>query len=116
MIERGSIIVVALKGTYGKPRPALVVQNNQTIPAFDSVTVCLLTSDHDGPNPLRIPIGPDVSNGLQLPSFIQVDKVQTVSKSKARGPIGRITNELMRQVELALAFHLNLYALAKSTE
>lgn len=116
MIERGSVVLVALKGSYGKPRPAPVVQNDHTIPVFDSVAVGLPTSEPARPNPLRIAVGPGETDELQHPSFVQVDKVQTVLKSRVRGPVGRIAGSILHEVELALAFHLNLYALAKPTE
>lgn len=45
MIERGSVVLVAGKGDYGKPRPAVVIQNSRMLEWIESITVCFLTSD-----------------------------------------------------------------------
>ncbi len=45
MIRRGDIVVCALPGDYGKPRPVLVIQNPAVAEAdLGSVLVCPLTS------------------------------------------------------------------------
>ena len=45
-LRRGDLVTVAAKGPYtSKPRPALVVQANETLPYRESVTVCLLTTE-----------------------------------------------------------------------
>ena len=42
-MRRGDLITVAMQGTYGKPRPALVIQATW-IEGLDSVTFLPLTS------------------------------------------------------------------------
>lgn len=44
VIQRGDLVVVALSGDYGKPRPALVVQSDD-FQALPSVTVLRITSE-----------------------------------------------------------------------
>ena len=65
-MQRGDLVVVALQGEHGKPRPALVVQSDLFTP-LSTVTVLPLTSQHiDGP--ARVTITPSTANGLQAAS------------------------------------------------
>ena len=43
---RGEVVIVSAQGDYGKPRPAVVVQNSRLLDQLDSVTVCFLTSKY----------------------------------------------------------------------
>lgn len=112
MVTRGTLILVALKGAYQKVRPAVVVQSNDSIGLFDSLTVCLLTSDRADDAPLRISVSPTEANGLKLQSWVQTEKVMTLPKEKAGRTIGALTAADMARVDIGLATHLNLYALA----
>jgi mRNA interferase MazF len=68
-INRGDVVVIALPGDYGKPRPALVVQADAFL-GLQSVTVLRLTSDlHDAPL-VRIDVQPDTRNGLRQRSQV----------------------------------------------
>ena len=44
LMERGDIIICALSGDYGKPRPAVVIQSDLFNPTHASITVCPITS------------------------------------------------------------------------
>lgn len=105
-------MTVVVPGDHGKPRPALVIQNERTVDMFDSITVCLMTTAASAPNPLRLAILPEPENGLREPTYVQVDKIHTPAKRRVRGPIGQVTDEFMLEVDLALAFHLRLFASA----
>lgn len=108
MIERGSLVLVTGKGDYGKPRPALVVQNAQIIEQIESITVCFLTSDLTNESLLRISIEPSETNGLRVKSQIQVEKIMTFPADKVHGPIGRLEPDLLNAVDTGLLFHLDL--------
>ena len=108
MIERGSVVLVAGKGDYGKPRPALVIQNTRMLERIESITVCLLTSDLTKTSLLRIPLEPTDANGLRSKSQIQVEKIMTFPAEKVRGPVGHVEQETLDAVNTGLLFHLDL--------
>jgi len=71
-MRRGDLVVVALQGEHGKPRPALVVQSD-LFEQLPTVTVLPLTSQPiDGP--ARVTIAPSAANGLQAASQIMVHR------------------------------------------
>ena len=106
-VMRGDLVTIALSGDYGKPRPALVVQDD-AFTSLEPVTVLRVTSDlHDAPL-LRISIAPTSENGLRAPSQIMIDKAATIPKGKIGRPIGRVETSIMRAVDEALARFLGL--------
>jgi len=106
-MKRGDIVTIVLPGTYGKPRPALVIQSD----LFDehpSITILPITG-HLCDTPLfRLGLDPDSRNGLKKPSQIMVDKVQTVPRDKVGQVIGRMDDSLMVEVSRALLVFLGL--------
>ena len=104
-MRRGDLVTVALPGDYGKPRPALVIQSD-LFAQHPSVTVVPMTTDlHETPL-LRIAVAPSDANGLREPSQAMVDKIQTVSRARAREVIGRLTAREMLAIERAMALFL----------
>lgn len=101
-MKRGDLVTIALQGSYGKPRPALVIQSD----LFDehpSVTILPVTSELRETPLFRVTIEPDAGNGLQKPSQIMVDKVQTIPREKIGSTFGRLHDENMLAVNRALA-------------
>jgi mRNA interferase MazF len=43
-LRRGDVVIVAVAGDYGKPRPAVVVQTDAIPAAHASVVVCQMTT------------------------------------------------------------------------
>ena len=107
-MKRGDLVLVPVSRVYGKVRPALVVQSD-TDAELESVTLCLLTSDLAAPSASRVRVSPSKQNGLRQPSHIQADKLQTVPRDKVRACVGRLEAVTMRQVDQALALHLDLF-------
>lgn len=107
-MKRGDLVLVSLAGDYGKTRPALLVQNDLFAEEAASRTVCLLTSDVLLAPRLRVTIDPSAVNGLRRLSQVQVEKIVTLPAEKVRGPIGRLTDEQMREVDRRLRLHLDL--------
>jgi mRNA interferase MazF len=106
-IARGDLVVATFPGDYGKPRPALVAQNN-AFAGLASVTLLPLTTDlHNWPL-FRIAVAPSEENGLRQPSHIMIDKAATVSRGKIGQSIGRLDAAMMRIVDRALANFLGL--------
>lgn len=108
-MQRGSVVIVSAPGDYGKPRPAVIIQNSRLLKLIDSVTVCFLTSDIAANGPLRVPVSPSPANSLQVPSQIQVEKIMTFPRQKVRGPIGELTAAEMSLVDDGLLLFLDLF-------
>jgi mRNA interferase MazF len=103
-VKRGDFVTIALSGDYGKPRPALVVQDD-AFEALNSVTVLRVTCDL----PLfRIAIDPNPANGLRRRSQIMIDKVATVPRAKIGRRLGHIDGDAMAAVGQALVTFLGL--------
>jgi mRNA interferase MazF len=101
-VKRGDIVLVALKGDYGKPRPAVILQNDLlTEEESDSVVVCPMTSDVSGMKEFRVRIDPKPSNGLSVESEVMVEKLAGVPRRRLREVIGRLEGEELQAVEQA---------------
>jgi mRNA interferase MazF len=106
-VKRGDIVLVALPGDYGKPRPALIVQNDR-FALQTSVVLVPLTSDVTTPNALRIMIDPTEQNGLLKSSQIMTDKIRAHPTEKIAAVIGSIEPALLAQVNDALLILMDL--------
>lgn len=106
-MKRGDIVAVAAPGDYGKPRPALIIQE-EVFDALPSVTVLPLTSDLREAPILRISVTPEPGNGLRKPSQIMIDKTVTIPRFKIGEQIGRLDNDTLQSVNAALARFLGL--------
>jgi mRNA interferase MazF len=107
-VKRGEIWSVAARGVYsGKPRPAVVVQDDR-FDATASITVCVLTTDPTEAPLFRLPVEPDALNGLDRPSSLMVDKLTTVPKANLGEQIGRLTDEDIVRLDRAIVVFLGL--------
>jgi len=109
-VKRGDIVVVALSGDYGKPRPALVVQSDFFNEAHASVTVAPVTSAIVNAPLFRLTVEPSPRTGLRSVSQIMVDKVTTVRRDRLGKAIGRLDDETMLRVNRAIALWFGLAA------
>lgn len=101
-LKRGDLVTIAVSGDYGKPRPALVIQDN-AFGDLPSAVVLRLTSDiHDWPL-FRITVQPAKINGLKTASQVMIDKPATVPKTKIGGRIGRVDDNTLRAIYTAFA-------------
>ncbi|MDP2025002.1 type II toxin-antitoxin system PemK/MazF family toxin [Sulfuriferula sp.] len=106
-MRRGDLVTIALQGTYGKPRPALVIQSD-LFAEHPSVTILPVTSELRDTPLFRIQVNPDESNGLRKPSQVMADKVQTISREKIGDVFGHLAEEEMLAVSRALAVFLGV--------
>lgn len=106
-MNRGDLVTVALSGDYGKPRPALVIQST-LFNSHLSVTVLPITSELRDTPLFRFTLEPCEANGLNKPSQIMVDKIQTIASSKLSTPFGKITLTELRALDRLLAVFLGL--------
>ncbi|MBN1606638.1 MAG: type II toxin-antitoxin system PemK/MazF family toxin [Polyangiaceae bacterium] len=108
-MKRGDVVVVALQGDYGKPRPALVVQSD----LFDehpSVTIAPVTSTIVDAPLFRVTVEPTVGNGLRAVSQIMVDKLTSVRRDRIAQTVGRLEEDAIIRVSRALILWLGLAA------
>jgi mRNA interferase MazF len=104
-MRRGELVTISLPGTYGKPRPALVIQSN-LFDAHPSVTVLPVTSELRDLPLFRVQVEPSKANGLRAVSEVMVDKAHTVAREKVGSRIGQLEDEAMRAVNRALVTFL----------
>jgi mRNA interferase MazF len=107
-VRRGEIWSVAARGAYtGKPRPAVIVQDDR-FDATVSVTLCAVTTDPTDAPLFRLLIAPDELNGLDQPSRLMVDKLSTVAKTNLGQRIGRLGDEDLVRLDRAIVVFLGL--------
>ena len=107
-MKRGELWTVAGAGDYaGKPRPALILQDD-LFDRTDSVTICITTTTDIGPAAFRVPIVPSPTNGLQMPCFLMADKVTTVGRGKLGRRIGTASAPTLADVGRAVVVFLGL--------
>jgi mRNA interferase MazF len=109
-VKRGEIWTVAGGKDYaGKPRPAVIVQDDR----FDetaSVTVCAFTTDPTDAPLFRLSVEPTEQNGLRAPCRLMVDKITTVPRTKIGSRVGRLDDEDVVRLNRALVVFLGLAA------
>jgi len=107
-LRRGDIWTVAGAGNYaGKPRPVVIVQED-SFDATDSITICAFTSDRTDAPLIRLPIAPNAGNGLRSECRLMVDKITTVPKSKVGDRVGRLDDEDILRLNGAMLVFLGL--------
>jgi mRNA interferase MazF len=107
-MRRGEIWTVAGGGDYtGKPRPAVIVQDD-SFDATASVTICAFTTDPTEAPLFRVPIEPSEENGLRTLSKLMVDKLTTVSKERLGSRVGRLADEDIIRLNRAILVFLGM--------
>ena len=104
-MKRGEIWTLSGGGKYiGKPRPAVIVQDDR-FDATASITVCAFTTDPTDAPLLRILVEPSEKNGLREASRLLVDKITTIHKERVGSMIGHLDDEdLIRMNRAILVF------------
>ncbi len=104
-MRRGEIWTVSGGSTYtGKPRPAVIVQED-SFDATASITVCAFTSDPTDTPLFRLLVEPTETNGLRVASRLMVDKVTTVPKDRLGEKVGRLDDaDVLRLNQAVLVF------------
>src|SRR5574337_203439 len=113
-MRRGDIWTVAGgKDCAGKPRPAVIVQDD-SFDVTDSITLCAFTTDETEAPLFRLPVKPSQSNGLHSICRLMVDKVTTVSKAKIGARVGRLDEADILRLNRAMVVFLGLAAPTRS--
>ena len=107
-MKRGEVWTVSGGKDYaGKPRPVVIVQDD-SFDATDSITICAFTTDETQAPLFRLSIEPNARNGLRAPCRLMVDKITTVAKSKVGTHVGRLDDEDMVRLNQAMMVFLGL--------
>lgn len=107
-MRRGEIWTVAGGKDYaGKPRPAVVVQDD-LFDATDSITVCVFTTSKTEAPLFRLLVQPNESNRLHAICNLMVDKITTIPKSKIGTLIGRLDDADVLRLNQAIMVFLGL--------
>ena len=104
-MRRGDIWTVAGGKDYaGKPRPVVIVQDD-SFEATDSITVCPFTTDQTEAPLFRLIVEPNERNGLRAACRLMVDKITTIPKTKIGAHVGRLDDmDILRLNQAALVF------------
>jgi mRNA interferase MazF len=107
-VRRGEIWTIAGGKDYGgKPRPAVIVQDD-SFDATDSITICAFTTDETDAPLFRLPLQPNERNGLRPACRLMVDKITTVPKAKVGARVGRLDDDDILRLNQAVLVFLGL--------
>jgi len=107
-MRRGEIWTGAGGKDYaGKPRPIVIVQDD-SFDATDSITICAFTSDPTDAPLFRLIVEPNERNGLLSTCRLMVDKITTVPKTKIGTRVGRLDDEDMVRLNQAMMVFLGM--------
>lgn len=107
-MRRGEIWTVAGGNDYaGKPRPAVILQDDR-FDSTGSITICAFTTDPTDAPLFRIPITPSETNGLRAGCRLMVDKITTVSKAKLGNRVGRLDDDDLVRLNRAVLVFLGM--------
>src|SRR5437868_7914003 len=105
-MKRGDVWTVAGGGDYtGKPRPAVILQDDR-FDGTNSVTVCAFTTDPTDAPLFRVFVEPSEMNGLDAPSRLMADKITTVRRARLGMQLGRLDDDDMGTLARAVLVFL----------
>ena len=107
-VKRGAVVTVSAGGGIGhKPRPAIVVQN-EDYSNSDILIVVPLTRETRSGLVTRPVFQPDESNGLKEPSRLMTNRIAGTPVTNVGIVIGMMSPEDMERVDAALSLVLGL--------
>ena len=106
-MKRGEVWTVSGGGYAGKPRPAVIVQDDR-LDVTASATVCVFTTDDTEAPLFRLPVIPSERNGLHSASRLMVDKITTVPKERMGERIGNLDAADLVRLNRAMMVFLGL--------
>jgi mRNA interferase MazF len=107
-MRRGDIWTVAGGKDYaGKPRPAVIVQDD-SFDDTDSITICAFTTDETEAPLFRLTVEPNERTGLRTTCRLMVDKITTVPKTKVGARVGRLDDQDILRLNQAVLVFLGL--------
>ncbi|MGB6758858.1 MAG: type II toxin-antitoxin system PemK/MazF family toxin [Xanthobacteraceae bacterium] len=113
-MKRGEVWTVAGGKDYaGKPRPVVILQDD-SFDATDSITGCAFTTDPTDAPLFRLAAEPTERNGLRSATRLMADKITTIPKSKVGERVGRIDDGDMVRLNQAVMVFLGLAVSSRS--
>ena len=107
-MKRGEVWTVSGGKDYaGKPRPVVIIQDD-SFDATDSITVCAFTTDPTDAPLFRLVVEPNEGNGLRSPCRLMVDKITTVPKTRLGMKVGRLNDKDMLRLNQAVVVFLGM--------
>jgi mRNA interferase MazF len=109
VIRRGDVFLVNLDpvvgSEVGKTRPAIVAQNDLANRSSPTITVIPISSSMERvfPFQVRLPAG---EGGLSQESKALCEQIRTVSRERLLEYLGRLSQERMNAIRVALDRHL----------
>src|SRR5258707_4397804 len=105
-MKRGEIWTASGGRNYAeKPRPVVIVQDD-SFDATNSITVCAFTTDPTNAPLFRLEVMPSERNGVREPRRLMVDKITTVAKATIGSRIGWLEDEHVRRLDRAMVVFL----------
>jgi mRNA interferase MazF len=115
-MKRGDVWTAAGGKEYaGKPRPVVIAQDD-SFDATDSITICAFTTDATGAPLFRLPVEPNERNGLRTACRLMADKITTVPKTKVGARVGRLDDEDILRLNRAVLVFLGLAVSPKTKQ
>jgi mRNA interferase MazF len=106
-MKRGEVCTVGCAAYDGKPRTAVIVQDDR-FDANDSIVVCPFTTDATPAPIFRLPVEPSEGNGLREPCRLMVDKLTAVPRTRLGRRLGSLTREEIKMLNRAMFVFLGL--------
>ena len=111
-IHRGDIILISFDPSRGheikKTRPALVIQNNHACLHSPLLTVLPISSHPFQNRIFEVKIPKNQTNKLLTDSTIIINQARTIDRDRCLKKLGKITPEILKEVETKLLLHLGI--------
>jgi mRNA interferase MazF len=104
-MKSGDVVIVALSGDFGKPRPAMVLIADAMATLAPRIAVVPMTTTLVDASSLRVTVLPSSTSGLREPSQLMIDRLTTVPREKIGAIIGTVEgNTLYEATQRIVAF------------
>ena len=106
-LKRGDLVIVAMQGDYGKPRPAMILQSD-LFSETASVVILPITSDRVEAPLLRLEVQAGAETGSRVASDLMIDKVLTVRRDRIGQKIGAVPEDIVQSASRSLVVFLGI--------
>jgi mRNA interferase MazF len=106
-LRRGEIWTVSGGAYARKPRPAIIIQDDD-FHRFESVTLIPCTTNPAEAPAIRPDLRPSPENGLRTACSAMVDKITTVPRTNLGNRIGALAEADMLRINRALVLFLGI--------
>ncbi len=105
---KGQVLITSTGGGLtGKPRPAVIVQDDG-FDFADTVIIVPLTTENSIDHSVRPLISPDAKNGLKQLSCAMVNRMAAIRKADINAIVGRLSDDDMTKIDAAMSAILGL--------